>query len=155
MYSIISIQDIREKQFYFFLIPILVISNFFITVFSFDLDYTLELMKQNFVFVVLLVLVLVLYYFMKNAELHSLKDKVGMGDLLFLTTLIPLLAPTFLKIFILTISITGVLVLFLYSKKVKENIQIPLAGILSTILVFMLVLDVIKVINPLCFEIEF
>lgn len=155
MYSIISIQDIREKQFYFFLIPILVVSNFFITVFSFDLDYALELMKQNFVFVVLLVLVLVLYYFMKNAELHSLKDKVGMGDLLFLTTLIPLLAPTFLKIFILTISITGVLVLFLYSKKVKENIQIPLAGILSTILVFMLVLDVIKVINPLCFEIEF
>lgn len=124
----IFIQDIKERQVYWFLFPVTGLLCALLFYYSTLPELFYLSIKYNFIFIFLLVLIISLYAKFKLKT--SIFKTIGLGDLLlFLTLSSSFSTISFIIIFISSLIFS--LALHLVSSKKQKLLTVPLAGYMS------------------------
>ncbi|MCF8457030.1 MAG: prepilin peptidase [Bacteroidales bacterium] len=144
IFLILSIQDFRHRQVsgYLVLILILLFGGFSFYMGS-DYGSYLNLLFVNFI-LLLFVTFMVLFYFyvLRKYSIKEITRLIGKGDVLFIFTLLFIFSPENFILF----NIISYIVSLLYFAAIRfstneKEIQIPLAGIMSVLLIPMVILS--------------
>lgn len=131
---IIFLQDLRDREVYAFLFPLLGILGSYLFFINSNFDYYLLSLGINILIIAIILLLNYLFsrFIMKK---HFLREALGPGDILFFIAFaLSFPTVTFINFFVFSILFTFVLHLAL-SKLVKDkNRDIPLAGYMSLFL---------------------
>lgn len=125
---IVFLQDIKERQVYWFLFPIIAICSGILLYMQMFLELFYTTLIINIAFVLVLLSIVVLYSNLKMKQ--SITKTFGLGDgLLFLALAFTFPSITFLILFVFGLLFS--LVIHLFSNKLSKFPTVPLAGYLS------------------------
>ncbi len=138
----LAYQDFKDKSFFTFLPFLILILGIVFLFLDQDQSYGLFVLKYNFIFVALLLLIGGLMTAMKHGDFSTVKQAVGMGDVLILFAIIPLFSPTLFRLVFIASAITGILLALIYTRiKHKTDLKIPFAGLLSVIAALLIIIE--------------
>lgn len=144
---IVFYQDLKYRGVTWFLFPILTILLFLISFSSKNLSLILEHTLINLSFLAIQLVLVFLYLTIKKRKLiKNFEDYFGLGDLLYLIVICIFLSPLN-YFFYYTISLLlslGMTSLFLIVRKDNTWVKIPLAGLQSLFLAFLIITDLFK-----------
>ena len=153
LYVVLAWQDIKSREFHVILVPLLVISNVLISYLSLPQDSFINVIVENSLFIGLTLIGTYLVFVVREGSFELPSSKIGLGDILILITLIPLFVPLLFKLVFLSIASVGLLLGVAYKIFTqKEEVKIPLAGLLAATCVLLISLDLLRVID--CFNQE-
>ena len=132
----IAVQDFRYRRVYWFLFPILFCSGLYFARLKND-PFWMQNLLQNSLFLGLVLSLLLSYFFLKYKSLQSIKDQIGLGDVLLFIAILPFFKTEEFALFF-SLSLFLSLLFFLPFIIRKKDFKIPLAGFQS--LIFALVL---------------
>lgn len=148
---VIAVQDIRKRTIHLILLVLVFLFSLIINHFEKELE--LRFIVTNMVFIFLNISGLFLYYIIKTKRLlNPLKDKIGLGDVIFFIAITPLFNLNVFALFFI-VSLAASLLLHIFISKKKKHQTVPLAGYLSIFLIFFLLSDKfldIKLFGLLC-----
>lgn len=148
---VIAVQDIRKRTIHLILLVLVFLFSLIINHFEKELE--LRFIVNNMVFIFLNISGLFLYYIIKTKRLlNPLKDKIGLGDVIFFIAITPLFNLNVFALFFI-VSLAASLLLHIFISKKKKHQTVPLAGYLSIFLIFFLLSDKfldIKLFGLLC-----
>lgn len=140
---ILAFQDFRERKISWFLLPLLFFSLVLSGIESLSLKQLLAYFSVNFGFIVLQITSLTIYFSIKKRKFTNIINQyIGIGDLLFFVVLCAAFSPVnFIFFYCTCLLISLVWVLFYHFAVRKEIKEIPLAGIFSILLIFILAIN--------------
>ena len=137
----IAVQDFRLRKFFWFFIPALFLTCFLRGSFSIGIEQTLNYILLNSFFFLAQLLLLFMYFAIKNQRLTNvINTSLGIGDILFIIAISPAFSPLSFILFYF-IALLAAIIVHLMLHKTNFVEQIPLAGILSICLFFVIVLQ--------------
>ena len=139
----ISYQDFRIKAISWWTCPLLVALLFLYSYHTLPIASILINFAYNVLFICFLICSLFLFYSLKNKKnTRIINNKIGAGDILFFFAIAVVFSPVLFIVFITGSSLISLLGYFIfYFFKSHKNIQIPLAGIFSLILIPMILIE--------------
>ena len=139
LFSIVIVQDFKSKRISVFLLPAILICASGISILSSGFQKLLETVGYNISFVIIQFVLLFLYLKFRYSLSTKVVDKfIGLGDLLFLVAITPLLSlPEFIVAYLLSL-ILSIGYFSILSIKRKDDKEIPLAGVFSIVMLFFL-----------------
>lgn len=139
---IIVVQDFKDRAVSWILFPILIL---LFSLYSINLFHIKEFIVNSFINVLILsiqVLFIIMYFSLRNRRFVNITSHyLGWGDIIFLFSICFLLPPlSFLFFYLTSLAVTLVVVLFIQLFFNLKN-NIPLAGIQSSFLVLLILLQ--------------
>lgn len=149
---LISFQDFKQREISWILIPLIFLALIFKATQSITIDNLITNTLLNLTFITIQLLLLTIYMSIKNKKMvNILQQHIGLGDLLFFVVLCLAFSPVnFIVFYILSLIATlagCIIYVTMFSK--KEMKEIPLAGGMASVLVFVLLLN--KIVTHLNF----
>lgn len=132
----IAIQDFRNREFYWFLIPLVFLAGFFTGTLTLTFSYWMVTTLINTAILVLTLSLLYLYFYFSGKKFVEAKEYIGLGDVLLLLALTSFTLPIRFVVLIIISAIASILIHL--TVKTRFGKRIPFAGWLSvcTILLF-------------------
>ena len=136
LFFIVIVQDFKSKHISAILLPAILICAGAISIISSGYQKSLETIGYNLLFVIVQFGLMYAYLKFKYSRTSQVIDKfIGLGDLLFLLAITPLLSlPEFISL------ILSIIYFAFFSSIKKENAEIPLAGMISVVMIFSLLI---------------
>lgn len=136
-------QDMKDRAVSWYFFPILFVLVFLYKIPSEGLEKIIEFAGINTLFLLIQLVMVSLYFSLKNREwVNITKEYLGIGDVLFLFVITPLLTPVLYVLFYL-ISLLLIVVVAMLVKIIKNyNKTIPLAGLQALLLSGLLLTDI-------------
>lgn len=149
---LIGVQDFKQREISWILIPLICLALFFKATQSITIGDLMNNTLLNLAFIILQLLALTIYMSIKNKKMvNILQQHIGLGDLLFFVVLCLAFSPAnFIVFYILSLIATlagCIIYISIFSK--KEMKEIPLAGGMASVFVFVLLLN--KIVTHLNF----
>ncbi|HQW94677.1 MAG TPA: hypothetical protein PLU58_02700 [Saprospiraceae bacterium] len=141
LFFIVIVQDFKSKHISAILLPAILICAGAISIISSGYQKSLETIGYNLLFVIVQFGLMYAYLKFKYSRTSQVIDKfIGLGDLLFLLAITPLLSlPEFIVAYLISLILSIIYFAFFSSIK-KENAEIPLAGMISVVMIFSLLI---------------
>ncbi len=141
-------QDFKYRYALWFIFPILIISQFFLSYISIDWEELWRNTVVNLMLMTLHFLVLTLYFSLRNRKWINIINKyIGIGDVFFFIFLSLAFSPfNFLAFFVFSL----LAILIIYSLTIKSNLRkykIPLLGGMSVAYLLTLCIDYLSAFN--------
>ena len=135
-------QDLKERAVSWYFFPMLFVLVFFYRIPSIGLERIIEITGINTLFLFIQLVMVSLYFSLKNREwVNITKEHLGIGDVLFLFVITPLLTPVLYVLFYLS-SLFLIVVVAMFMKVIKKYQKtIPLAGLQALLLGGLLLMD--------------
>ncbi len=139
---LIFLQDLKERAVSWYFFPMLFVLVFLYRIPSEGLEKIIEITGINTLFLFVQLVMVSLYFSLKNREwINITKEHLGIGDVLFLFVITPLLTPVLYVLFYL-ISLLLIVVVTMLVKVIKNYQKtIPLAGLQALLLSGVLLTD--------------
>jgi hypothetical protein len=135
----LAVQDFRSRMFYWILLPTIFISAFARGVLAISPKFWLSITLINGLLALVIVGTLVAYlHFMKRDS--KLLTSFGLGDILLLGSITPLLLPIQFLLTVLLSSVLGLLG-YLFLRHRGQSNRIPFAGWIGVVSVCFLIVD--------------
>jgi hypothetical protein len=143
MLAVICISDFKYRSFHWIIIPILAILFFFKEIQFVNFNFIFHKFLKNLSFLSIQFAALTFYFSIVNRKFVNVIDSyIGLGDILFMIVLCLNFSFISYVFFILGSLVISVLVYsFLLLTKKNQKKEIPLAGIMSLLLAFVLMSD--------------
>lgn len=145
-FIIITIQDLKSREVYWFLFPLLALLAGFLHKNEIIIELFYFHVFQNLMFTIALILILFIYF--KGLRKQSLKEVIGLGDILMFIALAFSFA-TFSYVILFGSSLIFSLVLSFTLRKKRKVENIPLAGYMAVFFLFVYLGYWIKIIPSL------
>ena len=137
---IVALQDFRERRIYWLLVPSAFLLFFLSSVKTVGIAEGIKFSLYNALFFILQLILIFLYYLIKHRELTNIINRyLGLGDVLFVLAICPAFSPANFILFYLAGLILALATFFVLGLIQRDkNKEIPLAGVLSIALLFLL-----------------
>ena len=144
--SITAIQDFKHRAISWYLIPLLIIAFIFKVYNTNESNIFWFNSAFNFVFVFIQLILLTLYIGIKNKKMTNIINSyLGLGDILFFMVLCLALSPfNFVIFYIVSILFTAIGYLAYTGIVKKPNREIPLAGSMALLFIFLIFINFLK-----------
>lgn len=145
-------QDMRYRGVYWIFFPVLSALLFFLKFKQVGWINTLQDAGYTITFLVAQLLLVWLYFILKHRKIFNIVDSyLGLGDILFLVTMVFYLSPlNYVLFYVLSLILVLAYVLIVRNVKRIDHEHIPLAGLQAAFLAMLIILSLIQPQLQIC-----